>query len=103
MIPVIPGTPLRTAGYLVFYSVVAALAIWCVALVSPWQWTLAVGVCVVAVSLGAGLPIRVTVGPVRWRLMCRARNVALCAALLFCLVDVVGFIWFLVDISSWQR
>ena len=80
---VVPGTPLRTAAYLVFYALVGALALGWSALANPSQWTFAVAGVVAAVSLAAGLPIRVTVESASWRRMCRARNVTLCAALLF--------------------
>ena len=99
----IPGTPRRTVAYFAFYAVWAVLALGWLAQVSPSRWTLAVGASVVAVSCGVGLPIRVGVEPVSWRRMCRARNVALCAASLFSLVDLVGLIWFLVAISGWQN
>jgi hypothetical protein len=100
---VIPGTPLRTVGYLAFYAVAAALALTWLAQVSSDRRTLAVAATVVAVSLAAGLPIRVTIEkPVSWRRMCRARNAALCAALLFAAVDLAEFVWFVVSVSGWQ-
>ena len=99
----IPGTPLRTVAYFAFYAVVAVLALGWLAQVTSGWWTFAVAASVVAVSLSVGLPIRVTVVPESWRRMCRARNVAMCAASLFVLVDIVEFIWFLVAIDGWQR
>lgn len=100
---VVPGTPLRTAAYLVFYVSVGALALGWSALANPSQWTFAVAGVVAAVSLVAGLPIRVTVESASWRWICRARNVTLCAALLFSVVDIVEFIRVLISMSDWRR
>jgi hypothetical protein len=35
--------------------------------------------------------------------MCKARNAALCAALLFSKVDVVEVVWFVAAFSGWQQ
>ena len=99
----IPGTPLRTAAYLAFYTVVAVLGLGWLAQVSSSRWTVAVAAGVVAVSLVVGMPIRVSVERASWRRMCKARNVALCAALLFSVVDVVELVWFIVAFSGWQQ
>lgn len=79
----IPGTPRRTAAYLAFYLIVAALAFGIFLLADLTQWALSL----LEISFAAGLPWRVTVEPARWRRMCVARNVALSAALLFALAD----------------
>jgi hypothetical protein len=100
---VIPGTPLRTAAYLAFYTVIAVLGIGLFAQLNSGRWTLAVAAGIAAVALVVGIPIRVSVERASWRRMCKARNVALCAALLFSAVDVVGLVWFVVSFSGWQQ
>jgi hypothetical protein len=77
MSPVNPGTPLRTLSFLMLYAASAALALVWFAQLNSHHRTLALVASVAVVSLGAGLPIRVTVAPTPWRRMCRARNVAL--------------------------
>lgn len=101
---VIPGTPLRTVAYLAFYTVVAVLALGLFAEAEGLsRWTIAVAAGVVAVSLGVGMAIRVSVERASWRRMCRARNAALCAALLFSVVDLVGVVWFVAAFSGFQQ
>jgi len=88
----IAATPLRTAMFLLCYSVVAAMAVLLAHILLELLWWDGVPAaiwCGVVLSLTAGLPIRVTVEPVRWRRLCRARNVATCVVLVFGLMDVV--------------
>lgn len=96
----IPGTPRRTAAYLAFYLVVAVLTLGFFLFMGLTRWAPSL----IEISFAAGLPWRATVEPAGWRRMCVARNVALCAALLFSLVDfalLVAFTSF--GGSGWQQ
>ena len=85
---------------MILYTVVALMAASWLPDDDPVLLIRALPVGVVALSLAVGLPVRVTVGPRYWRWMCRARNVALCAAALFVLVDLVAIVWFIVTLSE---
>lgn len=85
---------------MILYSAVALLAADWLPTDGSTLWTRVVPGCAVMLSLAIGLPVRVTVGPGYWRWLCRVRNVALCAAVLFVLVDLVVFVWFIVALSE---
>lgn len=90
-------------AYTVSYAAVAILALDGLLHVSQWRMGCVLAASVLMISLVIGLLTRVTVEPPRWRHLCRARNVALSAALLFSLLDIGGLIWFMVAFSGWQQ
>ncbi len=85
---------------MILYAVVALMAASWLPTDDPLLWIRALPAGVATLSLVIGLPVRVTVGPRYWRWMCRARNVALCAAALFLLVDLVAIVWFIVALNE---
>lgn len=103
MLLVNPGTPLRTAVYLTFYVGVGVFAL------IPMVWLscfssrtfMAMTCWGLVCSLAAGLLFKVTVEPVVWRRMCHARNIALCVALTFSVLDVAGVVCLIAGVT-WQ-